>query len=232
MPGVLPALLGCGAVNVKHPAPFTPSIIEELRHLIAANVPAGHIVHDPFGGEGVRLGALCNDLGYCFTGTDLEEWPDSDPRVAIGDSCLRSSYPEAPHAVVTSPTYNNGVNDHFLPTENTRRRRRLTYRVALGRALHPNNTGRYSGRSSKKGEANYWRLTRDIVRHWPDIAIVNVKDSVRAGEMYPLTKMWVTLLTEHGYTIEQHDVACPGFRWGANRDLRADTEAILVAVRL
>lgn len=214
-----------------HPAQFTESIIDELEVLIPKFVPAGRIIHDPFAGAGVRLGALCDRLGYEFTGTDLEAWREGDSRVAVGNSRYAASYPTRPHAEVTSPTYNNGVNDHFKPSIATHRRRRLTYRVAAGRPLHSDNTGRHSGRSSKKGEARYWSITRDVVAQWSDIAIVNVKDSIRAGAIYPLVEMWTSLLAAHGYTIERFDVPCPGFRWGANRELRADTEAILVAVR-
>jgi hypothetical protein len=182
----------------KHPAIFTESIIERLAILIPKNVPFERIIHDPFAGEGVRLGALCDALGYTFTGTDLERWQGSDTRVALGDSTLSGTYPTVPYAIVTSPTYNNGVNDHFDPKDDSKR---LTYRVRAGHELHPNNTGRWSGRGSKKGEAEYWRLTRNVVTHWPNIAIVNVKDSVRStweGGIYPLVRLWTELHTADG----------------------------------
>jgi hypothetical protein len=213
----------------KHPAIFTESIIERLAILIPKNVPFERIIHDPFAGEGVRLGALCDALGYTFTGTDLERWQGSDTRVALGDSTLSGTYPTVPYAIVTSPTYNNGVNDHFDPKDDSKR---LTYRVRAGHELHPNNTGRWSGRGSKKGEAEYWRLTRNVVTHWPNIAIVNVKDSVRStweGGIYPLVRLWTELLEELGYEVTPEEVACPGWRYGANSQERLDTEFILVA---
>lgn len=213
----------------KHPAPFTDSIIEALADIIPANVPAGHIVHDPFGGEGVRLGALCDRIGYTFSGTDLEEWKGGDPRIVLGDATDSATYPIAPHAVVTSPTYCNGVNDHFEAKDFSRR---LTYRSRAGHALHPNNTGRWSGRRSKKGEVEYWRITYASVKNWPDIVIVNVKDSIRrVVEIYPLTDLWEALLKDHGYTVKRADVPCPGWRFGANGQARVDTEAILVGHR-
>lgn len=212
----------------KHPAPFTDSLIQALADLIPSVVPRSFGIHDPFGGEGRRLATLCDHLGYTFTGTDLEPWKDGDRRVALGDSTDPSTYPSVPFAVVTSPTYNNGVNDHFKPKDASRR---LTYRVAAGRALHPNNTGRHSGRGSKRGEAEYWRITREVVKHWPDLALVNVKDSTRSGEVYPLVQLWTDLLVEYGYSVERLDVACPGWRFGTNHDVRTDTEAILIARR-
>lgn len=218
------------AVTVAaHPAPFSDAIIEKLRVLIPEHVPEGHVIHDPFGGEGKRLGALCDELGYAFTATDLEPWLGADERVAVGDSTVIDWYPLNPFAVVTSPTYNNGVNDHFRPQDGSQR---LTYRVRAGRELHPNNTGRYSGRGSKRGEDAYWRLTRDVVKHWPDIAIVNVKDSYRLGSLYPLVGMWVNLLSgTFGYAVRQYDVPCPGWRFGRNGADRAEDEAVLVATR-
>lgn len=212
----------------KHPAPFTDSIIDALRYLLPFRVPRTVVVHDPFGGEGKRLGALCDELGYPFTGTDLEPWLEGDPRVAVGDSTDPATYPTVPFVVVTSPTYNNGVNDHFEPKDTSRR---LTYRVRAGRPLHENNTGRYSGRGSKRGEAAYWRITREVVKHWPDLAFVNVKDSYRADVLYPLVQMWTDLLVEYGYEVERLEVECPGWRYGTNGQARTDTEAILIAQR-
>jgi len=214
----------------KHPATFTESIIDRLGIIIPKSVPSGRGIHDPFGGEGTKLGTLCDQLGYVFSATDLEEWKDADQRVSLGDSTLSGSYPAYPYAIVTSPTYNNGVNDHFKPKDDSER---LTYRVRAGHELHPNNTGRWSGRGSKKGEGEYWRLTRKVVAHWPDIAIVNVKDSIRStweDGIYPLVRLWTELLEEIGYSVTSEEVACPGWRFGANGKERIDTEAILTAI--
>jgi hypothetical protein len=212
----------------KHPAPFTDSIIDELAELIPRYAPSHAVVHDPFAGEGTKLAALCERLGYFYSGTDLEPWPNRDRRVQVGDSTDPSTYPLDWYVIVTSPTYNNGVNDHFEPKDDSRR---LTYRSRAGHELHSNNTGRWSGRGSKKGETEYWRITRDVVKHWPDVALVNVKDSTRAGEIYRLTFLWSSLLEEYGYEVEWVDVPCPGWRYGANSQARVDSEVILVATR-
>lgn len=220
-----------GVLVANHPAQFTDSIIQELGVLIPAHLPSpSHAVYDPFAGVGVRLGALCDRLGVEFSGGDLEEWPGADPRVAArADATAAWTYPRRPFVVVTSPTYNNGVNDHFRPRDASRR---LTYRSRLGRELHPNNTGRYSGRSSKAGEVAYWRLTREAVKHWPDTVLVNVKDSIRAGEVYPLVEMWSDCLgSEFGYEVSHHPVGCPGWRFGSNSGERVEAEVILVGQR-
>lgn len=125
-------------------------------------------------------------------------------------------------------TYGNGLNDHFDAQDGSRR---LTYRNSLGRALHPHNTGRYTGRNSKKGEREYWRLHEKAVVHWPDVVIVNVKDSIRAGKVYPLGAKWMLLLKKHGYVVEASKVGVDGWRYGENQEKRREFEWILVGKR-
>lgn len=215
----------------RHPAQFSDTIIEELSVLIPAFIPFDEIIHDPFAGEGTRLGALCDRLGRTFSGTDLEHWVGRDERVTLGDSTDHRTYPLAPFAVVTSPTYNNGVNDNFKPKDESRR---LTYRISAGHDLHPNNTGRWSGRASHKAEAEYWRITQECIQHWPGVVIVNVKDSIRSsweGGVYPLVQLWSDLLVEFGYRLDRYNVSTPGWRFGRNGEKRSDTESILVGLR-
>lgn len=212
----------------KNPAQFTPAIIEALGPTLSSVVPSGASVHDPFAGAGHRLGSLCDSLGIPFSGTDLEAW-DRDPRVKLGDSTSSATYPQGPHVVVTSPSYNNGCNDHFVPDGS----KRFTYRAALGRELHTNNTGRYSGRGSKKAEKAYWDLTHRVVGNWPATVVVNLKNSIRSGEVYDLVGKWRELLGLHTYSIlEEHTVPVRGIGMGANRDARINHEVILVAFSL
>jgi len=213
-----------------NPAQYSASIIDWLRHhlpqLTFANTDL--IIHDPFAGAGLRLGSLCDELGLTYSGRDLELWDPRDERVKVGDSTLARNYPSSPYIICTSPTYGNGVNDHFKPKDTSRR---LTYRVALGHALHPHNTGRYSGRGSRKGELEYWRLHEECVKHWPDVVVVNVKDSIRKGKVYPLGTKWRVLLMRYGYTITTHKVPVSGWRYGTNHDAREDFEWVLVGQR-
>ena len=64
---------------MAHPCQFSPEVLDVLAGLIS---PGEH-VYDPFAGPGVRLGALCDELGATFSGGDIEEWedPPHDPRV-------------------------------------------------------------------------------------------------------------------------------------------------------
>lgn len=215
----------------RNPAQFSDSIIAFLHdHLPTVATPGEVIVFDPFAGAGLKLGVLCDHLGYAFVGNDLERWVERDGRVRTADSTLARNYPRAPHIVVTSPTYNNGVNDHFEPRESDTSRR-LTYRTALGHALHPHNTGRYSGRGSQAQEQEYWRLTEACVVHWPDVVVVNVKDSTRAGSVYPLGAKWIALLKKYGYEVSTDKVGVDGWRYGTNHDKRTEWEWVLTGVK-
>jgi hypothetical protein len=211
------------------PAPFSYPIIDALTYLIPRHIPRGLRIHDPFAGDGRKLGELCQGLGYKFSGTDLERWQGRYKGVLVGDATKARSYPSEPFALITSPSYNNGINDHFEPKDDSTRN---TYRVAAGHALHVNNTGRYSGRHSPRAEQKYWQLHKLAIQHWPEIALINLKDSIRDGKIYPLTSMWAVMLRENGFKVRQvEEVLCPGNRYGANSKLRLDMEFILLAKR-
>jgi hypothetical protein len=224
--------LGATLVNVDHPARFSVELLPVIGHSLAGwRLP----VHDPFAGTGERLGRLCDELGLTFTGTEIEpEWI-VDARVRRGDSTEAGAYPTCDYAVATSPTYPNGMADHFRAGDDSHRN---TYRQALQRTrgadreLHPNNTGRYNNRRGQRIEAQYWKLCRVAVAHWPARAVVNVKDFYyQNDQLYPVVTRWMALLEEHGYTVrERIDVPCPGNRYGANRQ-RVETEAVLVCER-
>jgi hypothetical protein len=213
----------------KHPARFSEQLLPVLAGPLAA---WGLPVHDPFAGTGERLGGLCDQLGLTFTGAEIEpEWI-VDERVARGDSTEASTYPTGEYVIATSPSYPNGMSDHFKASDSSKRN---TYRQALAetighdRPLHENNSGRYGVRYGAGAEARYWRIVRRAVGHWPALVAVNVKDFYTAGELYPLVGKWIALLEQAGYAItDRTDVPCPGQRFGANRD-RAETEAVLVA---
>lgn len=218
----------CDTTAGAHPAPYSVEIINALRNILPTVLPRATIVHDPFAGDGKRLGALCDELGLPFSGCDIEDWPGRDERIFVRDSTTRFAYPVGPHIIVTSPTYNNGVNDHFEPKDDSRR---LTYRSRLGRPLHVNNTGRYSGRASKAGEEAYWRLNEKCVALWPSTVVVNVKDSVRSGTIYRLVDQWEAMLEDYGYAVNRVNVETPGWRLGTNSDARVDNEVILIGKR-
>lgn len=201
-----------------HPCQFSPEVIEALRPLLRTD----EHVHDPFAGTGLRLAALCDEVGATFTGTDIEDWPGHHPFVGLGDSTDGESYPPEPFTVVTSPVYlNKRLADYAngpLPTTKVKGRR--DYGISLGRALHANNLARHTGKPGRAGK--YWNLHAECVQWWGDRALVNVDSPIADG--------WVSLLAAKGYRIEDV-IEVRTQRYGGldNAEKRADYEVLIVA---
>lgn len=217
-----------------HPCRFTPAILDALAEWITR---IGLPVHDPFAGTGERLGALCDQLGVKFTGIEIEPPYIVDPRVKAGNAKHYWSYPFGEFMVVTSPVYPNGMTDHFHAKDNSKRH---TYRqgkaaiLGYDEPLHEDNMGRYGNRyrRSKKSEERHFEIARQCIVHWPEWAIVNVKDVVARDYSVYVTLTWQRMLEEAGYEIvDTTHVETPGQRHGANADLRDPGENILVARR-
>ena len=112
------------AAAVHHPARYSAVLLDTIRPALAG---APH-VHDPFAGTGERLGALCDELGVTYSGTEIEPSFIVDPRVRQGDSRRWPTYPpfwpvqpgsapeRVPYWIATSPVYANGMADNFRPT--------------------------------------------------------------------------------------------------------------------
>jgi hypothetical protein len=223
-----------------HPARWSPQVLEVIEPLIGDGWV--ELVHDPFAGDGRRLGALCNRLGVRFSGTDIEAWPASRPEVLLGDSADARTYPYAPSdatrdaratdgygesfafatAIVTSPVYlTTRMADYANgPTAKTNLEGRRDYALALGRPLHPENLARHTGRASR-GPA-YWAGHAACVAHWAERVIVNIDGPIAEG--------WEALLVDHGYWIaERYEVRTPRHRGLANDSIRAEHEVVLGA---
>lgn len=211
---------------MSHPAQFSKPIIDALRIELEG---ANKTVFDPFAGLGVRLGELCDELGVPFLGIDIEDWPGRDKRVWLGDATNLISYPYDDFIIVSSPTYPNGISDHFKSNDKSKR---FTYRSALGKDLQENNTGRYSIRGGQKKWDKYWELVSKCVDCWSAKkadAYINIKGFIHKGELVDLPKLWKDLLSQRGYDIvKEIEIPCPGIRMGANREARLDNEVILV----
>lgn len=217
-----------------HPCPWTPAILDALApRLDELGLP----VHDPFAGDGLRLGELCDQLGLPFTGTEIEAPFIQDARVRAGNSRDPATYPQGQYVVCTSPVYPNGMTDHFHARDGSRRhtyRQRLAAIVGHDRPLHEDNMGRWGNRHrrSAASEARHWQLAWECVQHWPTWVLVNVKDVVAATYRVAVVAHWKGLLVQAGYHIaEELRVPTPGQRHGANGHLRDDHEAIILARR-
>jgi hypothetical protein len=207
-------------MTARHPCEFSREVLEVISPLLH---PGEH-VHDPFAGTGRRLGALCDQLGLTFTGSDIEGWPDHDPRVAIADALDPNSYPTGLFTVVTSPVYENKRLADYRngPTPTTKTKGRRDYGIALGRALHTQNLARLTGRRATRDD--YDRQHASAVALWGPRVILNVDA--------PISTPWCQVLEGHGYRVDR---VLPAYtqRYGglANAELRADHEVVIEAAR-
>jgi hypothetical protein len=217
-----PLMALTGAVPT-HPAQFSPEIVA----LLATLIYPGERVHDPFAGLGLRLGALCDQIGATFTGCDIEPWDGRDPRVQTADSTLPGSYPPEPFTIATSPVYfSNRISSDYVngPTPTTKRNGRRAYGISRGQALDPGNAARVC----RPGQLDeYLALHGAAMKCWSVRVLLNV-DS-------PMEEPMTDLLLAHGYTIVGvHEVGTRRYRVGnagAGADVRASHEVVIEATR-
>lgn len=221
---------------MSHPAPYSPEVLDKLARL----VPVGTRVHDPFAGEGLRLGKRADEIGWTFTGTEIEAPFIEDDRVRVGNALDPATYPTGRYCIVTSPVYPNGIADNFNAQDGSRRR---TYRAALAkltgmdRELHPDNQGRWGYRGTSIAStrrAVYWNLATRAVACWSgaDAVFLNVSDFTAKDRTEPVVDGWAGVLRSNGWRIvKAHPVKTRRWRDGANSDKRVDGEVVLHAVR-
>ena len=226
-----------------HPARFSDSIIDHFKTLLVAD----ERVHDPFAGTGEQLGRLADEIGFRFTGTEIEQSFIVDPRVRLGDSTKRASYPRTRGWTgCTSPVYPNGNADYFASSSDEKKPwKRNTYRHAIAKRsggaiteLADNNMARFGYRGTKPmGQSTkriaYWDLARRCVPYWSSAAwfVLNVSDFQSGDYTEPLVGQWVTLMEENGWAIERFDtVVTPRYRNGSDesRDQRVEAEAVIL----
>lgn len=217
---------------MTHPAQYSPEVLDAIRGLIDDTI----LVHDPFAGAGERLGALCDEIGCEFSGTEIEAAFIVDSRVVQGNSTDGSTYPVEPYTIVTSPVYPNGIADSFEARDNSKRR---TYRSALAkivghdRELHPDNQGRWGYRGtplSSPARAVYWSIAERVIGCWQDAdaAIVNVSDFIAGDRQEPVVAGWTRLLAAAGWDVSAIPVSTKRWKYGANRERRVDAEVLLL----
>lgn len=218
--------------NVPHYAKYSDVLLPLFWQIIQEH--RAHSILDPMAGVG-KIGML-RDFGFLgrIVAQDIEaEWAeqatDYDPNIEIR-VCDAADMTWAKDgefdAIVTSPTYGNRMADHHEAKDGSRRYR---YRDALGRPLHPNNTGRMQwGKRYRETHERIWAESIRVLRPG-GILVVNVKNHIRAGRLVRVSQWHADELTNQGLTqIARHRVDTPGLRNGSNAELRVDGEDVWV----
>lgn len=218
--------------RVKHPAKFTPSILDVIRDQLSfRGVAEDALILDPFAGVG-----RCHELGWDGTvGNELEmPWcREHTGMVVRGDACRLPFRAQTFDAAVTSPTYGNRFADkHRAKDGSVRRSYTHDLRASLGDeeyTLHPANTG------GMKWGKDYW-LTHG--RAWDEVwrvlrdgglFVVNVSDFIKNKQVVRVVDWHRAAIARRGFTlVDDVAVDTPRMRYGANGDLRAAEERVLV----
>lgn len=227
-----------------HPAQFSTQLLPAL---IAPLAGLSGICLDPFAGLGRRLSDALAGTGLHMVGTELEAGYFTLGATAPG--VIRASALHLPFrdgsidAVVTSPTYGNGMNDDFRATDSSRRN---TYvhrlRAALNDpdySLHPDSTARHGVRRGVTGLARYKALHRAA---WAECArvlkpggvfVLNAKDVLHGnGQVFECTAFHVVALSDLGFeAVDWQRIPCPGLRHGRNHEARVECEDVVTLRR-
>jgi DNA modification methylase len=227
--------------EVRHPAPFSNSIIDKLCEL----VPDG-VYLDPFCGIG-RVFQLTRD-DRRFVGLELErEWAEqamvraesfgmSHTDVYCTDALkYMGRYAGAKSVkrfdgIVTSPVYGNRMSDHHNAQDMSTRR---SYTHYLGHELTEGNSGAmyFWQEEYKEFHRRAWKLCAKVTKKG-GMMYLNVSDFIRDKEIVKTVKWHAKALGKTGWKVEDIvDVGTPRFRDGANAELRVDAEAIIIARR-
>lgn len=205
----------------SHPAKFSDPILDVLRELVV-DLP-GPIL-DPFAGTG-----RVHELGRDDTiGVEIEpEWAILHERTVVGDA-LRLPLPDGSiGTIVTSPTYGNRMADNYAG-DGTRRH---TYRIALGRELSEGSSaGMQWGDAYRTLHRSAWREAFRVL-HDDGFLVLNISDHVRKGKLVPVSAWHASTLLSVGFVgVPEgwHTVETRRNRHGANGELRADVESVIV----
>jgi hypothetical protein len=234
-------------MTARHPAVFSAPILTELSRLLDVYGRDG-LTLDPFAG----VGRVHSIPGITAIGIELEpEWADQHPRNQVGDA-LALDFPDGHFTrLITSPTYANRMADHHdaqercKPCKGTGRiegevcekclgvgrrvYRRNTYRHALGRRLHPNNSGAMQwGQRYRTFHEDAWTEAIRVLAPGAHFYL-NISDHIRDHKVIPVSAWHRDLLEKLGLThLETVPVVTRRNGFGANREARVDHEDIHV----
>lgn len=215
------------AAPANHPARYTPAILQHLQaelHTEALTHTRPLQVLDPFAGVGT-IHQLATPDHIHTVGIELEpEWAHAHPRTIVGDA-TRLPFPARTFdAVATSPAYGNRMADQYDGRDGSRR---STYRLSLGRPLHPRSGAALQwGTTYRQLHTAAWHETYRVLRPG-GLFLLNIKDHIRKGRPQRVPGWHLQVATTLGFHLEHIEVIpTPGMRHGANHQARVDHELV------
>lgn len=209
----------------RHPAKFSDPILEAMADML---VGVKGVALDPFAGTGKVYVLSRPDLRV--TGVEIEpEWANLDPRTVVGDALSLPLRDSSLDAIITSPTYGNRMADHHDARDSSKRN---TYKHAIGRDLHPNNSGAMQwGSEYRRFHMRAWLEAYRVTKKG-GLMLVNLSDHIRKGEVQPVTDWHVRTLEDIGYKVrEVRTVYTSRYREGSNSSVRVPFESVVSLTR-
>lgn len=205
----------------RHPARYTDALLP-----VFARMAAGCCrILDPMAGTGKIFSLRTRGFADAeIRAIEIEpEWAAYHPETQIGNALALPFSNGYFDCVIVSPTYANRMADHHEAKDASRRN---TYRHALGRALHPDNSGAMQwGEQYRAFHTAAWG---EVYRVLSGVFVLNIKDHIRKGDRTRVTDWHIEALTSIGFTILEHErIDCPGNRFGANGDARIEYESVI-----
>lgn len=204
---------------MRHPAKYTPVLLP----IFADMLRGCRRILDPFGGTG-RIFDL--PMSAEIQAVEIEpEWASLDKRMTLGNALALPWDDNYFDGICTSPTYANRMADHHDAKDKSRRN---TYRHALGRPLHPDNSGSLQwGKQYQEFHIAAWTEVRRVLCVG-GVFVLNIKDHIRRGKVQAVTEWHIATLNMLGFAVVEHRrVNCPGNRQGANMNARVDYESVI-----
>lgn len=205
---------------MRHPAKYSDSILEEMRDLLK---DVTGMVLDPFAGTG-KIHLLQRD-NLRTVGIEIEpEWATLHPQTVVGNA-LHLPFADASFdAIVTSPTYGNRMADHHNAKDGSRRN---TYKHAMGRDLHPNNSGQMQwGDKYRQFHEEAWVEANRVLKPG-GVFILNISNHIRKGVEVDVTDWHVRTLSTHFSLEDVRTPSTPRLRHGSNSSVRVDFESVV-----
>lgn len=211
---------------VRHPARYT----DVLLPVFARMAQGCQRILDPMAGTG-KIFQL-RDLGITaqIHAVELEpEWVAMHPGTQQGNALALPFADGYFDGVIVSPTYANRMADHHEARDVSRRN---TYRHALGRALHPDNSGAMQwGEQYRQFHVAAWREVWRALQPG-GVFVLNIKDHIRKGERVRVTDWHIGACESIGFVVEEHErIDCPGNRFGQNGKERIAYESVIKFVK-
>ncbi|MCC6455183.1 MAG: hypothetical protein IT328_09600 [Caldilineaceae bacterium] len=204
-------------LTVRHPAKYSDALMPILQNALRGY----DCILDPFAGTG-KLRLVRPDAHLL----EIEpEWA-AISGATVGNA-LDMPWPDGYFdAVCTSPTYANRMADHHEARDASRRN---TYRHALGRPLHPQNSGMLQWGSLYRRFHYYaWLEVLRVLRPGGRF-VLNISDHIRAGKVVKVARFHKLLCLVMGFRlVEVHQVQTPRQRHGQNGEKRVAHEWVFV----